>query len=147
MLIYIIKSQIDRTNKIKIMIVLTAHANVHIFEPNSNYGDSISRMFEFQFTLMSAPVLRLIHPGYAARNYIEYGRQNINLNFNLKFSNKQDRNQPHSPGWARVPLSSLFLKFQTYFLFFSNFPNFSTDFGPLGDDSPTRDGPGYATEN
>ena len=38
---------------------------------------------------------------------------------------KQGRSQPHTPGWARVPLSSFFLKFLSIILIFSSkFPNF-----------------------
>ena len=32
---------------------------------------------------------------------------------------KQGRSQPHSPGWARVPLSSFYLKFRLIFLIFT----------------------------
>ena len=41
--------------------------------------------------------------------------------------------QPHSPGWARVPLSSFFHKFQSIFLIFSsNFTYFLPHFGSPG---------------
>ena len=43
----------------------------------------------------------------------------------------QGRSQPHSPGWARVPLSSFSLKFRSIFLIFSsNFTYFLPHFGP-----------------
>ena len=47
----------------------------------------------------------------------------------------QGRNQPHSPGWARVPLSSLFLKFWSIFLIF---PYFLPHFGLPGGRLPGR---------
>ena len=55
--------------------------------------------------------------------------------------NLQGCSQPHSPGWAKLPLSS---NFDQFFLFFLKFFSFSSLF--LGD-SPTRKGPGYATGN
>ena len=45
----------------------------------------------------------------------------------------QGCSQPHIPGWARVPLSSFFLKFPSYFSYFSsNFPHFGPRGGRLG---------------
>ena len=54
--------------------------------------------------------------------------------------------QPHSPGWARVPLSSFFLKFRSVFPIFPQtllifFLILALRVGEL----PTREGPGYAT--
>ena len=46
---------------------------------------------------------------------------------------KQGRSQPHSPGWARVPLSSFFPQISINFFYFSsNFPCFLPHFGPPG---------------
>ena len=60
---------------------------------------------------------------------------------------KQDRSQPHSPGWARVPLSSFFPQISINFSYFSS--NFTYFFFPLlalrMGESPTRKDPGYAT--
>ena len=45
----------------------------------------------------------------------------------------QGRSQPHSPGWARVPLSSFFLKSRLSFLIFpQTFTHFLPHFGPPG---------------
>ena len=53
----------------------------------------------------------------------------------------QGRSQPHSPWWARVPLSSFFPQISIKFSYFSsNVTHFLPHFGP------TREGPGYATE-
>ena len=64
----------------------------------------------------------------------------------LPTSFAQGRSQPHSHGWARVPLSSFFLKVCSIFL---DFPQFSLIIFPIlvhrVGDSPTRKGPGYAT--
>ena len=54
-----------------------------------------------------------------------------------KKKKKQGRSQLQSPGLARVPLSSFFLKSRSIFL---TFPQTLLIF------SPTREGPGYATE-
>ena len=51
----------------------------------------------------------------------------------LDFTTEQGRSQPHSPGWARVPLSSIFLKFWSVFSYFSsNFTYFLPHFSPPG---------------
>ena len=59
----------------------------------------------------------------------------------------QGRSQPHSPGWARVSLSSFFPQISINFvLFFLKLYLFSSSFcppPPMGE-SPTRKGPGYA---
>ena len=48
-------------------------------------------------------------------------------------NNKQGRSQPHSPGCARVPLSSLFPKILIIFSYFSsNFSHFLPHFGSPG---------------
>ena len=63
----------------------------------------------------------------------------------------QGRSQPHSPGWARVPLASFFPQILKNFSYFSsNVTYFLPHFGPPGGrlahpGSPTREGPGYAT--
>ena len=58
----------------------------------------------------------------------------------------QGRSQPHSPGWARVPLSSFFLKFRSIFLIFpQTLIIFFVILALRVGDSPTREGPGYAT--
>ena len=58
----------------------------------------------------------------------------------------QGRSQPHSPGWARVQLFSFFPQISINFSYFSsNFSHFLPHFGPPGGQSPTREGPGYAT--
>ena len=44
----------------------------------------------------------------------------------------QGRSQPHIPGWASVPLSFLFLKFSSFFLFFLKLSPFLSLFGPPG---------------
>ena len=52
---------------------------------------------------------------------------------------EQGRSQPHSPGWARVPLSSFIsLNFDHVFLLFLKLFSFSSSFWP-------SEGPGYAT--
>ena len=47
-------------------------------------------------------------------------------------TNKQGRSQPHSPGWASVPLPSFFLKFLSIILIFPQIflINFSSSFWP-----------------
>ena len=56
---------------------------------------------------------------------------------------EQGRSQPHSPGWARVPLSSFFPQILINLSYFSsNFTHFLPHFGSP---PPTREGPGYAT--
>ena len=60
----------------------------------------------------------------------------------------QGRSQPHSPGWARFPLSSLFLKFWSFFLIFpQTFLLFFLILSLRVGDSPTREDPGYATDD
>ena len=58
----------------------------------------------------------------------------------------QGRSQPHSPGWARVPLSSFFPQISINLL---NFPQtlniFFLNLALRVGESPTREGPGYAT--
>ena len=39
-------------------------------------------------------------------------------NLKMTFSTMQGRSQPHSPGWARIPLSSFFLKCWLIYLIF-----------------------------
>ena len=56
------------------------------------------------------------------------------LYFEVYIKKKQDRSQPHSPGWTRVPLYLFFP--QIFFLILAL---------RVGE-SPTREGPGYATE-
>ena len=67
---------------------------------------------------------------------------------NFKYKCPQGRSQPHSPGWARVPLSSFFLKILINFSYF--FPQTLLIFFLIMvlrvGESPTREGPGYATE-
>ena len=60
----------------------------------------------------------------------------------------QGRSQPHSPGWAIVPLSSFFLKILINFsYFFPKFYLFSSSFWSSGWASrPPGEGPGYATD-
>ena len=58
----------------------------------------------------------------------------------------QGCSQPHSPGWARVPLSSFFLKFWSILLILpQTFLIFFLILALRVGDSPTREGPGYAT--
>ena len=60
--------------------------------------------------------------------------------------NHQGGSHPHSPGWARVPLSSFFLKFLSInFIFPQIFLIFVLILALRVGDSPTREGPGYAT--
>ena len=50
-----------------------------------------------------------------------------------RISQFQGRSQPHSPGWARVPLSSFFPQISIKFSYFSsNFYSFLPHFGPPG---------------
>ena len=64
---------------------------------------------------------------------------------NISWSKKEimmpGLSQLHSPGWARVPLSSFFLKIDQFFLKFIFFLILVLQVGDL----PTRKGPGYAT--
>ena len=53
--------------------------------------------------------------------------------------------QPHSPGWARVPLSSFFPQISIKFSYFSSNFFFLILALRVGE-SPTQEGPGYATE-
>ena len=58
----------------------------------------------------------------------------------------QGRSQPHQPGWAKLPLSSFFLKFRSIFPTFpQNFIIFFLTLALRVGESPTREGPGYAT--
>ena len=58
----------------------------------------------------------------------------------------QGRIQPHSPGWARVPLSSFFPQILINFLIFpQTLLIFFLILALRVGDSPTREGPGYAT--
>ena len=60
----------------------------------------------------------------------------------------QGRSQPHSPGWARVHFPHFFLKFWSIFLIFPQ--NLLISFlilALLVGESPTREGPGYATDD
>ena len=58
----------------------------------------------------------------------------------------QCRSKPHHPGWAKVSLSSRFLKFQSIFPTFpQNFLIFFLTLALRVGESPTREGPGYAT--
>ena len=53
--------------------------------------------------------------------------------FHSKVMSAQGRSQPHSPGWARVPLSSFFPQILIIFSYFSsNFSNFLPHFGSPG---------------
>ena len=61
----------------------------------------------------------------------------------IHISRSQGRSQPHSPGWAKVPLFSFFI--QILINFSSNFTYFLPHFGPPGGRVATREGPGYAT--
>ena len=57
----------------------------------------------------------------------------------------QGRSQPHSPGWARVPISSFFPQISIIFSYFSsNCTNFFLISAFRVGESPTREGPGYA---
>ena len=52
---------------------------------------------------------------------------------NIYQSDNQGRSQPHSPGWARVPLSSFFLEIWIKFSYFSsNCSHFLPHFDPPG---------------
>ena len=51
----------------------------------------------------------------------------------MSFPDTQGRSQPHSPGWARVPLSSFFPQILINFSYFSSsFTYFLPHFGPPG---------------
>ena len=68
------------------------------------------------------------------------------FSLSLSLSLGQGRSQPHSPGWARVSLSSLFLKFRSIFLiFYQTLLIFFFILALRVGDSPTRKDPGYAT--
>ena len=59
----------------------------------------------------------------------------------------QGHSQPHSSGWAKFPLFSLFLKFLTFFRIFpQTFLIFFLILALWAGESPTREGPGYTTE-
>ena len=61
---------------------------------------------------------------------------------------RQGRSQPHHPGWAKVPLSSFFLKFRSIFPTFpQTFLIFFLTLALRVGDSPTREGPGYAIDS
>ena len=58
----------------------------------------------------------------------------------------QGRSQPHSPGWARVPLSLFFLKSRSiFFIFPQTLIIFILIWTLRVGDSPTWEGTGYAT--
>ena len=58
----------------------------------------------------------------------------------------QDRSQPHSPGWAELHFPHVFLKFQSIFLIFpQTLLIFFLILALRVGESPTREGPGYAT--
>ena len=69
-------------------------------------------------------------------------RRFISTGKNIGF--EQGHSQPHSPGWARVPLSYFFP--QILINFSSNFTIFFLILALRVGESPTREGPGYATE-
>ena len=82
------------------------------------------------------------------RNAEIFHPKNLNSDINLKILmpvvvvSLQGHSQPHSPGWARVPLSSFFLKFLSIIIF----PQiFVLILALRVGDSPTQEGPGYAT--
>ena len=65
----------------------------------------------------------------------------------LTFNEVQGRSQPHSPGWARVPLSSFFLKFLSIIPIFPQiFLIFVLILALRVGNSPTREGPGYVAD-
>ena len=72
----------------------------------------------------------------------------VRVLMNTPLSRGENR-QPHSPGWARVPLSSFFPQISIKFSYFSStFYSFSSSFWPSGWASrPPEKAPGYATEN
>ena len=70
----------------------------------------------------------------------------MRLSLSLLEGSRQGRSQPHSPGWARVPLSSFFLKFRSIFLIFpQTLLIFFLILALRVGKSPPREGPGYAT--
>ena len=72
---------------------------------------------------------------WSAKNYT-WGNTKFTVicqHFNWDKLNGQGRSQPHSPGWARVPLSSFFPQISINFSYFSsNFIYFLPHFGPPG---------------
>ena len=66
----------------------------------------------------------------------------------IQSEDTQGRSQPHSPGWARVPLSSFFPQILINLSYFSsNFTKFFLILAIRVGESPTQEGPGYATED
>ena len=64
-------------------------------------------------------------------NCISSNKGRINVLFLFQnMARNQGRSQPHSPGWARVPLSSFFRQISINFS--SNFTYFLPHFGPPG---------------
>ena len=82
-------------------------------------------------------------------NIMVIDKQSIGKDFQLdsqvieEVSEFQGRSQPHSPGWARVPLSSFFPQILIHFSYFSS--SFSSSFWPSGWATRPPEGPGYAT--
>ena len=61
---------------------------------------------------------------------------------------RQGGSQPQHPGWVKVPLSLFFLKFRSIFPTFPQiFLIFFLTLALRVGESPTREGPGYATES
>ena len=71
---------------------------------------------------------------------------NVYILFVIYISRFQGSSQPHSTGWARVPLSSFFLKFPSFFPYFpQTFLIFVFILVLRMGDLPIREGPGYTT--
>ena len=75
-----------------------------------------------------------VSPGVNLTLLAQPGRVGIALvSFFWQHAFFQGRSQPHSPGWARVSLSSSFAKILiNFFLFFLKLDSFSSSFWPSG---------------
>ena len=71
---------------------------------------------------------------YIYKQYFACFNQQLKKHWAFKdFNAIQGCSQPHSPGWARVPLSSFFPQISIKFSYFSsNFYSFSSSFWPSG---------------
>ena len=83
------------------------------------------------FTPLSTPHTPW-NPGHAQIAHAAVCHPNIRNWSSFNLHQIQGRSQPHSPGWARVPLSSFFLKFWWIFLIFPQTTYFLPHFGSLG---------------
>ena len=88
---------------------------------------------------------QLTHPNFVSHWSQLMTTQNMWLTCNSEQVHEQGRSQPHSPGWARVPLSSFFPQISIILIFPQTFHIFFLILAVRVGKSPTREGPGYAT--